>query len=290
MKSRPYLRLAIIALIFAHPLTSRAIFGVGDVVFDPENTAQTINVLLQTEQEVQQLGTLLGVSTQQLTALLQLGSSIGNAAEATSYSQPLTPIQLQASIGSIPGLQGSSLNALFNTNGQLDVFMGVPLSAWTQSVQSPNDYYRTILVDPAIERVGGSVGMSTPEVAYTQWYAARTPEDQYNLRTTASVDLASLLTNGWLQTTQQRRVNLQALASANQDAQTKGAQSQTLTDQQHAQNQASTTTNSILLETAAQNAGANEAVIRAVHAQAELLSDQTEAQRNADQLRLNLAQ
>jgi hypothetical protein len=290
MKHARTLRFALLVLIFAHPVESRAILGVGDVVFDPENTAQTINVLLQTEQEVQRLGTLLGVSTQQLTALLQVGAAIGNATEATSFSQPLTPLQLQASVGSIPGLQGSSLSALFNTNGQLDVFMGVPLSAWTQSVQTPNDYYRTILVNPAIERVGGSVGMNAPEVAYTQWYAARTPEDQYNLQVPASVDLASLLTNGWLETAQQRRVNLQALAAANQDAQTKGAQSQTLSDQQHAQSQASTTTNSILLETAAQNAGANEAVVRAAHAQVELLSDENEARRNADAVRLNLPQ
>ena len=281
---RPFRILAAI-LALAHPLASRALFGVGDIVFDPENTAQTIKVLEAAQQQLDRLGSLLGVSTQQLDQLLALTKTVGNSGEASAFAQPLSPSQIQVSFNSIPGLQGSNLSALFNTNGQLDVFMGVPLDQWTQAVQSPNDYYRNILVNPAIERIGGSAGMSEPEIAYTQWYAARSPEDQANLSVRASVDLSNLLTNGFLQSTKQRRVNLQGLSSANQDAQNKAASAQTLADQQHAQSQLGANTNAILLESATQNATASEAAVRAVHAQSQLLQDQNEAQRAAEILK-----
>jgi len=285
MKSLRTFRILAVVLALAHPLVSRAIFGVGDVVFDPENVAQTINVLKAAQQQLDRLGSLLGVSTQQFDQLLALTTAVGNAAEASAYAQPPSPSQIQVSLNSVPGLQGSSLDALFNTNGQLDVFMGVPLDQWTQAVQNPNDYFRNILINPAIERIGGSAGMSQPQIAYTQWYAALSPEDQSNLSVRAAVDLSDLLTNGWLQSTEQRRVNLQALSAANQNAQNKAAAAQTLTDQQHAQSQLGANTNAILLESAAQNADASEATVRAVHAQNQLMQDQNEAQRAAEILK-----
>ena len=127
--------------------------------------------------------------------------------------------------------------------------------------------------------------MSNDEVAYTQWYAARSSEDQHNLATRAAVDLSDLLANGWLQDTQQRRVNLQGLSSANSSAGTKATQAQTLSDQQHAQAQLSGNTNAILLESAAQNANASEAAVRAAHAQTQLLQDRNDTQRAQDILR-----
>ena len=285
MKPLSLFRLLLALLALAHPVVSWALFGVGDVVFDPENVAQTINVLKAAQQQIDQLGSLLGVSTQQFDQLLGLSNAIGNAAESSSYASSATPAQLQISLNSIPGLENASLNALFNANGQLDIFMGVPPAQWTQSVQTPTDYYRNILINPAIDRIGGSVGMSNDEVAYTQWYAARSSEDQHNLATRAAVDLSDLLANDWLQDTQQRRVNLQGLSSANSSAGTKATQAQTLSDQQHAQAQLSGNTNAILLESAAQNANASEAAVRAAHAQTQLLQDRNDTQRAQDILR-----
>jgi len=275
------------AVLAAWPLLARAFLGIGDIVFDPNNTAQTINVLHETQQQFDRLGSMLGVSTQQFDQLVSLTSAIGNASEAAPFLQSLSPSQIQNIVRSVPGLQDASLDALFNTNGQLDAFMGVPLDQWTQAVENPAAYYRTILVNPAISRVGGAAGMTQPTIAYAQWYAARAPEDQYNLGSQASVDFSNLLTNDWLQNAKQRRINLQGLAAGGQDAQAKAGQAQTLADQQHAQAQISAGTNAILLETAAQNADANEMAVRAINAQNQILQDQNEARRNADELRLD---
>jgi len=289
MKSIPLhrFRRLLAFILAAWPFAAHAIFGVGDIVFDPDNTAQTINVLHETQQQFDRLGSILGVSTQQFDQLVSLASAIGNSGEAAPFRQPLSPLQLQNNVNSIPGLEAASLEALFDPNGQLDAFMGVPLDQWTQAVESPNTYYRTILVNPAISRVGLSAGMSQPTIAYAQWYAARTPEDQYNLGSQASVDFSNLMASDWLQNAKQRRTNLQGLAAGGQDAQAKAAQAQTLSDQQHAQAQLSAGANAILLESAVQNADASETTVRAINAQNQILRDQGEARRNADEVRLD---
>ena len=290
MKTRRLLHISLVVLLLARPVPTWAIFGVGDIVYDPMNTAETINVLRQAQEQLQRLGSLLGVSTQQLDELLDLTTAIGNAAQAIPYARALTPTQIQGIINSIPGLQGEDLNSLFNPLGQLDIFMGVPLDQWIKIIEKPNEYFRTILVNEAVQRVGAAVGLKDPEIAYVQWYAARAATDQYNLSVRAAVDLSNLLTDRWLENTKQRRVNLQALSAANTEAQTKAAEAETLIEQQHAQAHLNANTNAILLEGAAQTADANEATVRAVHAQNQLLEAQNEAQRNADALRLNTPQ
>jgi hypothetical protein len=279
--------LMLAALLAARPPAARAFLGVGDIVFDPENTAQTINVLHQTQQQFDRLGSILGVSTRQFDELVALAAALGNASEAAPFGQPVTQAQLQASLQGIPGLQDASLGALFNTNGQLDAFMGVPLDQWVQAVATPGSFYRTILVDPAIARVGGSAGMSQPTIAYAQWYAGATPEDRYNSQARTAADLSDLLAGDWLQNARQRRINLQALSAGGQDAQAGAGRAQTLADQQHAQAQLSAGTNAILLESAVQNADATETTVRALGAQNRILRDQDEARRNADEMRLD---
>jgi len=277
-------------LLFAlsFPVRSWAIFGVGDVVYDPANVAQTINLLHQAEQEFDRLGSLLGVSTQQFDQLVQLAVALGNPREAGPFLASLTASQLQALVRGNPGQESADLSALYNTNHQLDAFLGVSLDQWIQAVENPQAFYRSVLVNPAITRIGSSAGMAAPEISYLQWYAARSAEDQYNLSVSASTDVANLMNGDWLQGGRQRRLNLQGLAAANQDAQTKAVGAQTLTDQEHVQAQFLANANSILLETAAQAADAHEAVLRGVTSQSQLLQDEMQARRNADEIRLDL--
>jgi hypothetical protein len=274
-------------LLLAEPGTTRALFGVGDIVFDPTNTAQTINVLHETQQQFDRLGSILGVSTQQFDQLVQLTSALGNALEAAPYRLGGTPAELQQAVQSIPGLEAANLGALFNPNGLLDAFMGVPEGQWVQSVQNPSGYFRDVLVNPAIERLGAAAGLSPSTVAYAQWYAARSPEDRNSLGAAAAADFSGLLAGDWLGNALQRRVNLDGLAASSQNAGTQAGRAQTLMDQQHAQTQVSSATNSILLESAAQNADAAEVSVRAAGAQNRILEDQGEAQRDAGEMRLD---
>jgi hypothetical protein len=278
---------AALALLLALPAPARALFGVGDIVFDPTNTAQTINVLHETQQEFDRLGSILGVSTQQFDQLVQLAAALGNALETSPYGLGMTQAQLEQVVRSVPGLGSADLGALFNANGLLDAFMGMPPAQWTQAVENPTGYYRGILVNPAIERLGQSAGLSQPAIAYAQWFAARSPEDQASLGTAAASDFSRLLAGDWLGNARQRRVNLEGLAASSQGAGSLAGRAQTLLDQQHAQAQLSASTNAILLETAAQNADAAEVSVRAAGAQSGILAEEGDARRDAGEMRLD---
>ena len=186
----PFRRWLLAGLLLAGPARSRALFGVGDIVFDPANTAQTINVLRQAQQQFDRLGSLLGVSTRQFDQLVQLAAAVGNSAESAGFGGVLSAAQLQALVQAVPGLAGVDLGALLNPNGQLDAFLGVPLPQWLQAVEHPTAFYRDLLVAPALARLGEAAGWSQPTQAYVQWYAAQSAEDQRNLGPRAASDFA----------------------------------------------------------------------------------------------------
>jgi hypothetical protein len=270
------------------PFAFLALFGAGDVVFDPENTAQTINVLHAAQQQIDRLGTLLGVSTKQFDQLVALATAIGNASEASAFGAGPSPRQLQDTVRSTPGLQDADLGALFDTNGLLDAFMGVPPAQWAQLVGNPYAWYRSVLVNPALARMGAPADAARPASAYAAWYGSRSAEDQANLGARSAADFSSLLSDEWLGDGWQRRVSLQGLAAGARDAGARAGQAQTLADQQHAAALLGAGTNSILLESAAQNAGAHEAMVQAAAAQNELLRDADETRRDATVMTLDM--
>jgi hypothetical protein len=280
-------RHVVVLACLAWPLAAHALLGVGDIVFDPTATAQTINLLRQAQQEFDRLGSLLGVSTRQFDQLVALTAALGNGTESSAYAAFPSPSQLQTAVRAVPGLADADLTALFSSNNLLDAFLGVPLANWVQAVENPNAYYRAILVNPALARVSGSVNAAAPTSAYAQWYAALPPEDQANRGTRSAADLANLLTGDWLQDARQRRVNLQALAAADQSARGQATRAQTLADQQHAQAQLSAGANAILLESAVQNTDAAEAGVRALHAQNQLLQEEDDGRRDAEEMQLD---
>jgi hypothetical protein len=222
-----------------------------------------------------------------LDQLLSLAAAIGNPGEAAPFGQPSSSAQILNAVRSIPGLEEAGLDGLFNSSNLLDAFMGMPLDQWTQAIENPTSYYRSILVDPAIARVGAAAGLGPSSVAYAQWYAARSSEDRYNLGARAAVDFSNLLESDWLEKGRLRRVNLEGLAAAGQAADARAGGARTLADVAHAQAQLNADTNAILLESAAQNADAHEAAVRAIHAQSQILEEREETQRDEAEMRLD---
>jgi hypothetical protein len=276
-------------LICACPARAWALFGVGDIVFDPASVAQTINVLRQAEQQYDRLGSLLGVSTRQFDQLVQLSAAVGDSSEAAGFGPVLSGPELQALVQATPGLEHADLAALLDPNGQLDAFLGVSLPAWIQAVENPMTFYRNQLIAPALSRLGSSAGWNAPTTAYAQWFAAQSAEDQANLGSRATSDFAELMNQDWLQAAQLRRLNLQALAAGGRAAEVQASRAATLADQQHAQAQMSARTNQILLEAAAQNGEAQEAALRTTGAQNRYLEAQADARRDAAQMALDVA-
>src|SRR5947209_20140684 len=66
--------LAVVTLLFASP--ARAIFGLGDVVFDPTNYAQAIKSFIQLEQQYAQLVQIYQQSRQQYEQMLWMAKSV----------------------------------------------------------------------------------------------------------------------------------------------------------------------------------------------------------------------
>jgi hypothetical protein len=288
MKQTRAVRIAAAGLALAWPLRSRALFGVGDIVFDPANVEQTINVLSAARQQFDRLGSILGVSTQQLDQLVSLATAIGSSAESGPFGRILSQNELQSLVQTIPGLESAQLGSLFDTTGQLDAFLGVPLDQWILAVQNPTAFYRDILTAPAIARVGSSAGLTPAAVAYAQWYSSLTQEDRANLGGRAAVDVAHLLAADWLNGSEQRRINIQALSAKAQEAESDTSHAQTLADVAHTQARIFATTNHVLLESAAQAADAQETALRAAGAQSELLLEQNDARRDAAEIQLNM--
>lgn len=285
MRRRLLLLLALAGL--ARPPPARAFLGVGDLVYDPAATAQAINLLRQAQQEFDRLGSLLGVSTRQYDQLLALAASVGNAAESAPFAVPASPAELQAAVRALPGLAGADLGILFNPSGMLDAFLGQTVDAWTQAVENPTGSYRAVLAGPALTRAGAAPASAAPALAYAQWYSTRSAEDQLNLGAPAAADFAAALASDWLGAARDRRVALQALAAEAQGAGAQADRARTVSDQQHAQARLGAGTNAILLESAAQSAGAGEAAVRALQAQNRILQDQGESWRNAEELQLD---
>jgi hypothetical protein len=281
-------RIAAAATALAWPLRSRALFGVGDIVFDPANVEQTINVLRAAQQQFDRLGSILGVSTSQFDQLVSLATAIGNSGESGAFGRVLSPDELCALVRTNPGLGNAQLGSLFNTTGQLDAFLGVPLGQWTLAVEHPTAFYRDVLTAPAIARVGGSAGLTPGTVAYAQWYSSLAPEDRSNLGGRAAVDVADLLAADWLANAEQRRINLQALSAKAQEAENGSGRAQTLADVARNHARIAATTNHVLLETAAQAADAEETALRAAGAQSALILEQNDARRDAAQMQLNM--
>jgi hypothetical protein len=280
-------KLLVCVILCVWPLRSRALFGVGDIVYDPASVAQTINLVQQAQQAYDRLGSLLGVSTRQFDQLVQLNLALGNPAEAAAFAQAATPAELQALIQSIPGLEQAQLSTLFRPDGQLDVFLGLSVANWAAAVENPERFYQQAATATAATRSGASLTTPLSAATYAQWWTAESAEDQRNLAPHAAADLAAVMGAEWLQSSRTRKTNLQSLAAGNQtDAQSAG-QAQTLADQGKAQAKLSVRTNQILLEQAAQSTAAQEATLRSVSAQQTVAESAQEERRNAAALLLD---
>ena len=280
-------QLLVCVILCGWPLRSRAIFGVGDIVYDPASVAQAINLVQQAQLAYDRLGSLLGVSTRQFDQLVQLNLALGNPAEAAAFAQAATPAELQAVIQSIPGLEQAQLSTLFRSDGQLDAFLGLSVADWAAAVESPERFYQQATTAPAVTRSGSSLTTPLSAATYAQWWTGKSAEDQRNLAPQAAADLAAVMSAEWLQSSRARKTNLQSLAAGNQSDGQSAGQAQTAADQGKAQAKLSVRTNQILLEQAAQSTAAQEATLRSVSAQQTEAQSEHEERRNAAALLLD---
>ena len=287
MKHKLYF-LILVTIYFNCSFKSYAIFGAGDIVFDPANVAQTINVLKAAQGQLDMLGTILGISTKQLDQLTNLAFALGNITDSKSISPALTDLQINDILKFTPGYDTLNLNKLFDKNGILDAFMGVSLKQWIQAVENPTNFYRQNMINSALARIGSNADLTSPTIAYTEWYSTLSLDERHILNDKANADLSDLLNSYWLGESKTRLVNLQELSVQSRAASDESIKAASLSDQQRTQTQLEGITNNILLEAASQTESGQETVIRTNIAENVSMQNLLGANRDSSEIVLNI--
>jgi hypothetical protein len=287
MKHKLYF-LILLFLYFNCSFKCYAIFGAGDIVFDPANVAQTINVLKAAQGQLDMLGTILGISTKQLDQLTNLAFALGNSTDSKSISPALTDLQINDILKFTPGYDTLNLNKLFDKNGILDAFMGVSLKQWIQAVENPTNFYRQNMINSALARIGSNADLTSPTIAYTEWYSSLSLDERHILNDKANADLSDLLNSYWLGESKTRLVNLQELSVQSKAAYDESIKAASLSDQHRTQTQLEGITNNILLEAASQTESGQETVIRTNIAENVSMQNLLGANRDSSEIVLNI--
>jgi hypothetical protein len=256
---------------------AHALFGVGDIVFDPTAALDLYNMYQQAQQEYQTLGNILNVNTSQLKTLGDLSVSLGTTANLAAFPRGITPAQLSVMVQAQPGNAGISLgtvNSFLNPSGVFDAFLGQTTADWTKMVASPLSYFGGTLQVRAGVQIGGNLGMTGDQAAYSQWVAAMTPAQQQTNSASIALAGSNIMLNAYFQqAAQQRAVTASFNAKIGADQQN-AASATTVNQSMASQNAQTTTTNELLLNMANQQQAHHDTQVSTAAAQNEILNDQ----------------
>ena len=198
-------------------------------VVDLSNLAQAAKILQANQNQINKLGSILGVNTQQLDQLRNLTTAIGNAQNVSNYGKYYTPADIAGMIGKIPGLEGLNIESVFKSSGALDLFSKIPLNQWDKMVKDPYNYYTQMLMDKAIEAVGEDIGLNSREIQFVSYLKRQNPK--YLNKEQAARELADIMLDRWQQEAKERRATLQALSDSTNEIAKKASSENTLLGQ-----------------------------------------------------------
>jgi hypothetical protein len=166
--------------------------------------------------------------------------------------------------------------------------MGVSLKQWIQAVENPTNFYRQNMINSALARIGSNADLTSPTIAYTEWYSSLSLDERHILNDKANADLSDLLNSYWLGESKTRLVNLQELSVQSRAASDESIKAASLSDQQRTQTQLEGITNNILLEAASQTESGQETVIRTNIAENVSMQNLLGANRDSSEIVLNI--
>ncbi len=280
-------------------LFTRIIFLAGFVFFPQAMKAQWAVVdapgLLQAvenyramEKQIKALGSIAGVNDEQLASLNKLVSFVGRSANASQNSQYMTPAQLGDFIRHVPGLENVDVGSMFNTNGALNMFSDIPVGAWNDILSNPNTYYRGMLRNRAISKVGADIGLTGNETQFLEWVNQQDP--QYINKARAAQSLGDLMVDRYLDETKKRRERLQALSEqSNKVTEDASKPTNTLTETSAGQTKVIGVQTNVQIETGKQITDGNNAVVLSLNNNTATIEEgnrQAERQRAASQAQI----
>jgi len=278
MRTRRFLPAAILAVSL---FVSRAPAQL--TVFDPANFGQVVQVVSANLRQIDQLASLMGVSTQQLGVLNGIVGGLGTVEQMAAFPRGVTQPQLTGLVQSNPsytGLPMATVASFLNPTGVFDAFLGQSTAQWTQMVAQPLNYFGTTLNNRAIDQIGGNLGLTPPQTAYSQWVGAMSPQQTRMNAGSIALAGAHILLNAYFQNAAQRRA-VTATFNTQIGADKTNANAATTANQALAsQNNQTTTTNSLLLSISKDAQEHHDVQAAHAAAQTSLLSDKV----NQDEL------
>lgn len=274
------LRIVLLAVIVtALPCRMFAIFGIGDIVFDPAAYAEIVNLYNQGTQMVGSLRNMSQMATQQRDSLRSINTAVGDASALLSMPRAFTAAQFATLLKSIPGLEGVKLEKIFNQNGALDIFMGTPIGDWKATIENPYNYQANILKGRAISNIGQSLGANNEEIAFASWLSGQQGGTLDRNRSAILSSAADLALKRWLETAKKRRDTLQVAAERSAINASQAGSEKTVLEQQRTGNVEAHTQTQAVLTAAAQQNEATEVLVGAHTAELEMLRQQSTDQR-----------
>lgn len=241
-----------------------ALFGVGDIVFDPQNFSQTVKIVAQYEQQLQKLATIIGIETGQLETVTAVQKAIGNASDFANFPRNPSSNDVLGFMRKVPGLEGAGLGdvgKLFNSAGVLDLFMGTSVQDWKRMVQDPSDYFGNTLMNRATERIGGELGMNQSEIGFSKWVGQMDDSQRRSNRSNIASAAADYMLERWYKSAKDREAARQEQAARNAAIKETADKASTQNEMLAAQSALMNETNNILLKSAAESSQARDNII-----------------------------
>lgn len=204
-------------------------------VFDAASFAQLITMYDQNTTMIGKLGGILGVNNQQLSTLNQMRTAIGSVQNISGRDpSSLTSRQLQALTNGFGLSDSGQVSRLYQSSGPfsgaLDAFMGVSINDFRNNQGGPLSALSRSLVNASIASIGGQVGLTSPEIAFTQQVASMDENTRSRNKVGIATGLANLTVDRFYQAAEQRRLQMQAEANIAQQAATRAANSTSLNE------------------------------------------------------------
>lgn len=262
---KPYLRtLAALAVFLGLSSRSWALFGVGDIVFDPTAFFNLTEQYGELQSQYDELSSILGVAQQSAGYLNQVQQAIGQVKAGVNLNQAginsLTSLtqgmgidlsgsfstnigglgisgNVMAGTGNGPGgsapSTGNNLAKMFQTSGpfagSLDVFMGMNLNSF-QGTMSPVQNFLSWATNNSVNAMGVSVGLSDPEIGFSAQIALMPDSARAKNKTQIASAIADMHANSYMNNASARRVSMQTESNLAADAANDSSNAGTLND------------------------------------------------------------
>lgn len=230
----------VVLLAVVAPVRSFALFGVGDIVFDPTAYSQLLQTYAQGEAQLNALGSVVGLSQEQLGSLKNINTAIGVAKPGLN-PKDLTAGQI-AALSQGLGVDVSGALALVYKKdgpmaGALDVFMGTTLDSFRSERATPWTAFANFSSQSALSALGTAAGLNSAEIEFARTLARMSAGERRANSAAISRGLSALASARYAASGERRRLAIQAEADLSQQAATRAAQATNVNENAAAHNE-----------------------------------------------------